>query len=671
MQKNNLNKVNQVNINKSSAFSLIEMSIAIILIALIVVGIVGGSRIIKNAKISGVISEMSNYSTDTNAFYDRFEQYPGDFNMANSMFVDDDNDINDGDNNGLIGNIDFSEDESAGFFHHLRLAGIILTIPFTGVAVANAENVIIDENYPGTRFSNDTFYYVASDSVDGKYKKNNRIIIASTAGSDIGSLTPQDAESLDNKIDDRKPLTGKVIAHNMDTAKNTNGCVVGGVGEFDYIETIPEAVYNTNSSGKECILKKSLDGSEEIIAAPSCGAACPTVDDDGNIYDPCVLANLPDTVNSKYIVDWIGNIAHESIARGDCDSSYYSSGTATGTCNDGTWGSFTENCVDLPTCTVPALDATGFEKIIIWIDTATEEEVAMESEIFEGVTIAGTCEDESAGFPETTCTTSPDVDPLTEEEKCSATGCTSDVCTGFPSYYCGDNWNCTDGTCCNNTINVSSPGTVFGDCLQNCTNANFGDDTITNASLDAYGDCGFTCSGAMGNDIINNTTRTAYGDCNDCSGTMGNDIITNTGSWANGDCASGCSGTMGNDILINTGGYARGDCGASCSGVTQWATDIFRYTVSNTSEIADFNAGGVDDKIELPSGATVSVTGSEYSRTLTYSGSTSGILTISCNPSENDCDTGGAWDVNACNIYIGGAQQSSCTGCGTGSCNFN
>jgi type II secretory pathway pseudopilin PulG len=193
----------KVNINKTSAFSLIEMSISLILITLIVVGIIGGARIVKNARISSAISEMNNYSSDMNAFYTRFEQYPGDFIMATSMLVDDDgNTINNGDNNDLIGNVDFSENESAGFFHHLHLAGIIPAIPFNGVAVANATSVVIDENYPGTKFSDDTFYYIASDNIDGKYKRQNRIVIASTIGNDVGSLIPQDAESFDNKIDD-------------------------------------------------------------------------------------------------------------------------------------------------------------------------------------------------------------------------------------------------------------------------------------------------------------------------------------------------------------------------------------------------------------------------------------------------------------------------------------
>ena len=128
---------------------------------------------------------------------------------------------------------------------------------------------------------------------------------------------------------------------------------------------------------------------------------------------------------------------------------------------------------------------------------------------------------------------------------------------------------------------------------------------------------------------------------------------------------------MGNDILINIGVESRGDCFNTCSGITQWATDIFRYTVNNTSRIYDFNAGGVDDKIELPSGTTVIITGTGYSRTLTYSGSISGTLTVNCSSLHNYCNNGGAWDVNACNIYIGGVQQSSCTGCGTDSCNFN
>ncbi|MFC1659779.1 hypothetical protein ACFL0U_04405, partial [Pseudomonadota bacterium] len=345
------------------------------------------------------------------------------------------------------------------------------------------------------------------------------------------------------------------------------------------------------------------------------------------------------------------------------------------------------------------------------IDTSDSSSVAFGSDVDEGKTIEGTCGSGYAGSPQTTCTTAPTWDVLTES--CDAASCVSDICTGEASEYCGDNWDCSDDTCCNNNVTSGELDPivtfVIGDCRRDCTNAIFGNDTITDLGLTkAFGDCAYDCSGIFGDDIMSNTSNDTYGDCysgcsgtmgNDtisnangaafgdcvqlCSGTMGDDTISNTNGATFGDCFLNCSGTMGNDTIIDTQQSVWGDCNTSCTGITQWATDIFRNTGSNSFTIGDFNAGGIDDKIELPSGTTVSISGTGYSRTLTYAGSYSGTLTIQCNSTHHDCDAlaGGSWIVKACNVYAGGTSlDSDPTPCGgdcstagfdAGTCSFN
>ena len=238
-------------------------------------------------------------------------------------------------------------------------------------------------------------------------------------------------------------------------------------------------------------------------------------------------------------------------------------------------------------------------------------------------------------------------------------------------------YSCTNATFGDDTIDGCT--TAYGDCYGFCTGT-MGDDAIQGASW-TVGDCVESCTGTMGNDTLVNSSGEGYGDCFElCEGTMGDDTIQNA-NYAYGDCPSSCGGVMGNDTLINTLTTAYGDCNNGCTGITQWATDIFRNTGSNSFAITDFNGGGVDDKIQLPSGVTVSITGTGYSRSLTYSGSYSGTITINCNSSNHDCDNGGSWIVVPCQVYVGGTSLASdATPCGgncstagfdTGSCNFN
>lgn len=71
---------NQINIFKSNGFSLIELSIVLIIIGLIIVGIVGGASLIRSAKTVALINELRGYDTAVNAFYVAKGRLPGDVN---------------------------------------------------------------------------------------------------------------------------------------------------------------------------------------------------------------------------------------------------------------------------------------------------------------------------------------------------------------------------------------------------------------------------------------------------------------------------------------------------------------------------------------------------------------------------------------------------------------
>jgi prepilin-type N-terminal cleavage/methylation domain-containing protein len=63
---------------KHSAFSLVELSIVLIIIGLLVAGVVGGSSLIKSSTLRTVMSEARNYGVVTNSFFVAYDELPGD-----------------------------------------------------------------------------------------------------------------------------------------------------------------------------------------------------------------------------------------------------------------------------------------------------------------------------------------------------------------------------------------------------------------------------------------------------------------------------------------------------------------------------------------------------------------------------------------------------------------
>ncbi len=65
-------------VNAYGAFSLIELSIVLIIIALLTAAIIGGSMLIRNAKIRAIINEYNVWKQNVSIFYASHNRLPGD-----------------------------------------------------------------------------------------------------------------------------------------------------------------------------------------------------------------------------------------------------------------------------------------------------------------------------------------------------------------------------------------------------------------------------------------------------------------------------------------------------------------------------------------------------------------------------------------------------------------
>jgi prepilin-type N-terminal cleavage/methylation domain-containing protein len=255
-------------------FSLVELSIVLVILGLITGGILTGQSLIKAAQLRTITTELNNYQIAVSSFKDKYDSLPGDMTNATSFWGKIAAECNghagtasatgtcNGDGDGVLDDADAAgnDGEIYTFWQQLALARMIEGT-FTGIAGnGNDDEHIIGTNAPASRFTN------AGWSVDGD-QAGNSILYSYTYGNTLSfgmaitnddtqgpALTPEDAWNIDKKIDDGQPAYGKVLAiywNNLCAAAND-----GTHANNDYA-----ASYKVSDTTIRCALlfKDSLD----------------------------------------------------------------------------------------------------------------------------------------------------------------------------------------------------------------------------------------------------------------------------------------------------------------------------------------------------------------------------------------------------------------------------
>jgi prepilin-type N-terminal cleavage/methylation domain-containing protein len=82
----------------TSGFTLVELSVVIVIIGLIVAGVMGGQSLVKSSKINAQILDFNKFEVAYNAFKLEYDAIPGDMRNAGSSWAGATN----GDGNGRI-----------------------------------------------------------------------------------------------------------------------------------------------------------------------------------------------------------------------------------------------------------------------------------------------------------------------------------------------------------------------------------------------------------------------------------------------------------------------------------------------------------------------------------------------------------------------------------------
>jgi prepilin-type N-terminal cleavage/methylation domain-containing protein len=231
-------------------FSLVELSIVLVIIGLIVGGTLAGKDLIKGAEIRATVGQFEKYNTAVNTFRSKYGAIPGDLTGADNFgFQSRSGAAGHGDNNGLLEGCAAAATnlgcETALFWRDLSTANLIDTSLNTATDAASASLAAADmiDYMPLAKLGRGNYFNVYAASGINYYQ------LAGTASTDAAgivttsnALTPSEAFQIDNKIDDGKPATGIIRAMegttlNDEAAAGAATCVFTGGAAYNSTST--------------------------------------------------------------------------------------------------------------------------------------------------------------------------------------------------------------------------------------------------------------------------------------------------------------------------------------------------------------------------------------------------------------------------------------------------
>lgn len=108
--------------NSTGGFSLVELSIVLVILGLLVGGVLSGQSLIRAAETRALVTEQQRFRAAVSAFRDKYLALPGDMANASNFFAG----ANNGDGNGIIvNNSDPIYNEISNFWLHLSSSGLL------------------------------------------------------------------------------------------------------------------------------------------------------------------------------------------------------------------------------------------------------------------------------------------------------------------------------------------------------------------------------------------------------------------------------------------------------------------------------------------------------------------------------------------------------------------
>jgi prepilin-type N-terminal cleavage/methylation domain-containing protein len=219
-------------------FTLVELSIVLVIIGLLIGGILGGQELIHQSELSRVVTDIARYKVSVNAFKLKYNALPGDMVNATSYWgsaascpggTHTGTQTCSGNGDGKIDAGAYTGSEYTHFWQHLNLSGIV---PSSYSPIWPTGSVSEGTYLPGlslkpltvharwhdpypavwyNNFGNNNYFNITTVDTVSYYSGYANLIISCG-----------DALSIDQKADDGKPGVGKTIISRERCTSDTN-----------------------------------------------------------------------------------------------------------------------------------------------------------------------------------------------------------------------------------------------------------------------------------------------------------------------------------------------------------------------------------------------------------------------------------------------------------------
>jgi type II secretory pathway pseudopilin PulG len=259
-----------------TAFTLLEIAIILAIIGLLAGGVLAGQEMIRAAQLQKTVKQISDINQASVAFRDQYAGYPGDIRNAASFWAGAAN----GNGNGSIetaangtcvvtnakqaSDLDCADftGERAQFFTQLGLSGLgtsydgstTVGTGYPAISASSGAGIIVGSTWLTAAASNMRMENYINSSVYlylGVCRPSTLNTNSAAEFNNCGTLIPIDAQHIDTKIDDGKPLSGTVFGQSYNTI-----CATGTAANTTSV--VANNSYNISVSAPGCNLLVNL-----------------------------------------------------------------------------------------------------------------------------------------------------------------------------------------------------------------------------------------------------------------------------------------------------------------------------------------------------------------------------------------------------------------------------